>query len=428
MSSVVVVGSQWGDEGKGKIVDYLAEKADYIVRYSGGANAGHTVVTSQGEFKLQLLPSGILHEDKVSILGNGVVIDPASILVEIDNINKRGINTDNFKISDRAHVLLPYHKKLDELEEIAKGDNKIGTTKHGIGPCYMDKMARVGIRMCDLLDKEVFAQKLKTNIEAKNKVLTEVYHSEPCDYDEILKTYLGYAERLRSHVTDTSYMLALANEQNKKIMYEGAQATFLDIDHGTYPFVTSSNPTAGGVCAGAGVGPRTIGAVVGVVKAYSTRVGEGPFVTELHDETGSYLRETGYEYGTVTKRPRRCGWLDVVAIKYAARINGLDYLAITRLDILDGLDKIKICVGYKYNEEKIDYIPASLNILGKCTPIYEELDGWKISLSGIRKYEDLPENARKYVEKIKEVSGVPISMVSVGANREETIVLEKLFD
>ena len=429
MSSVIVLGAQWGDEGKGKIVDYLAQQADAVVRYSGGSNAGPTVVVNEIAYKLRLLPSGVLFKDKVNVLGNGVVINPGVVLQEIAGMKEKGIPCDNLVISDRAHVVLPYHQRLDELQEAALGDKKIGTTKGGIGPCYMDKVARVGIRMCDFMEPETFAAKLKVNLEAKNAIITKIYGGEPFDYDTILKEYLAYAEELRSHVTDTGVVMDELFAENKKVLFEGAQATFLDIDHGTYPYVTSSTPTAGNACVGSGIGPRFIDHCVGVVKAYTTRVGEGPFITELLDTDGpgTQIRNTGHEYGTVTGRPRRTGWLDAFMLKYSARVNSLDYLAITRLDILDKMPKIKMCVGYKIGDEQIKQMPASLNVLAKCEPIYEEFDGWMTDISGIRKYEELPLNARKYVERLSEVAGVELGIVSVGPNREQTIVLKELF-
>lgn len=427
MSSVVIIGSQWGDEGKGKIVDYLAEQADIVVRYSGGSNAGHTVVNEGQEYKLHLLPSGILHSEKLCIIANGVVLDPKLILEEIELINSQGIDTKNLRISDRAHVIMPYHQKLDALQEERKGDKKIGTTQRGIGPCYMDKMARTGIRVTDLLDKEIFAEKLKAALAEKNLLLKAVYNCDGYDFEKVYADYLDYADKLRPYVVDTGYLLVDAIDHNKKIMYEGAQATFLDIDHGTYPYVTSSNPIAGGVCTGAGVGPKSIGTVMGVVKAYSTRVGEGPFVTELLDEIGDHIRERGHEYGVTTGRPRRCGWLDAAVVKYAARLNSMDYMAITRLDILDELKTLKICTGYTFNGKKIDYMPASLKELAQCEPLYEEMPGWQTDISGIRKYADLPENARRYVERLSQISGVPLGIVSVGPGRTQTIILEKFF-
>jgi len=427
MSAVVVIGAQWGDEGKGKIVDYLAQKADVVVRYSGGSNAGHTVVVDDVAYKLRLLPSGILYKDKTCFLGNGVVINPRVVLAEIEDMQAKGIDTNHLKISDRAHVVFPYHEKLDELQEIALGKNKIGTTKGGIGPCYMDKAARTGIRMCDLIDPDTLAEKLQVQLAAKNTLFTKVYGAEPLAYEPMLKEYLGYADKLRPYVTDVSVALGDVFDAGKKVLFEGAQATFLDIDYGTYPYVTSSNPTAGNAATGAGVGPRNISHVIGVVKAYTTRVGEGPFVCELFDKDGNYLRETGHEYGTVTGRPRRCGWLDAFMVKYSARINSMDYLAITRLDILDKMDSIKMCVGYEIDGKPIANIPADLKILAKAKPVYEEFPGWKQDISGIKTYDALPAAARKYVERLSEVVGVKLGIVSVGPNRAQTIVLKELF-
>lgn len=428
MSAVVVLGAQWGDEGKGKIVDYLAQQADAVVRYSGGSNAGHTVVVNDVNYKLRLLPSGVLFPNKTNLLGNGVVINPGVVLAEIAGMKEKGIDCHNLVISDRAHVVLPYHQRLDELQEDALGSHKIGTTKGGIGPCYMDKVARVGIRICDLMEPETFAEKLKINLAAKNEIITKIYGAEPFDYDTVLKEYLDYAEQLRPYVVDTGVVMDELFAADKKVLFEGAQATFLDIDHGTYPYVTSSNPTAGNACTGSGIGPRFIDHVVGVVKAYATRVGEGPFITELLDTDGpgNQIRETGHEYGTVTGRPRRCGWLDAFMLRYSARLNSMDYLAITRLDILDHMPKIKMCVGYNMNGETLKRIPASLNVLAKVEPVYEEFDGWMTDISGIRNYADLPANAKKYLERLSEVAGVELGIISVGPNREQTIVLKDL--
>ena len=428
MSAVVVLGAQWGDEGKGKIVDYLAQQADAVVRYSGGSNAGHTVVVNDVNYKLRLLPSGVLFPNKTNVLGNGVVINPGVVLAEIAGMKEKGIDCHNLVISDRAHVVLPYHQRLDELQEDALGSHKIGTTKGGIGPCYMDKVARVGIRICDLMEPEIFAEKLKINLAAKNEIITKIYGAEPFDYDTVLKEYLDDAEQLRPYVVDTGVVMDELFAADKKVLFEGAQATFLDIDHGTYPYVTSSNPTAGNACTGSGIGPRFIDHVVGVVKAYATRVGEGPFITELLDTDGpgNQIRETGHEYGTVTGRPRRCGWLDAFMLRYSARLNSMDYLAITRLDILDHMPKIKMCVGYNMNGETLKRIPASLNVLAKVEPVYEEFDGWMTDISGIRNYADLPANAKKYLERLSEVAGVELGIISVGPNREQTIVLKDL--
>ncbi|MCD8175020.1 MAG: adenylosuccinate synthase [Phascolarctobacterium sp.] len=429
MSSVVVLGAQWGDEGKGKIVDYLAQKADAVVRYSGGSNAGHTVVANDVSYKLRLLPSGVLFEDKINVLGNGVVINPGVVLDEIEGMKAKGIPCKNLVISDRAHVVLPYHQRLDELQEAALGAKKIGTTKGGIGPCYMDKVARVGIRMCDLMELDTFAAKLEANLRAKNEIITKIYGGEPFEYIKILKEYLNYSERLRPYVEDTFVVMDELFRAKKKVLFEGAQATFLDIDHGTYPYVTSSNPTAGNAATGSGAGPRNIGHVIGVVKAYTTRVGEGPFVTELFDTDGPgmKIRERGHEYGTVTGRPRRCGWLDALMVHYSARLNSLSSLAITRLDILDKMPYLKMCVGYKLDGKLLKRIPASLKTLARVEPIYEEFDGWTEDTSGIRKYKDLPLAARRYLDRISQVAGVEIGIVSVGPNREQTIVLKDPF-
>ena len=414
MSSVVVIGAQWGDE-------------DAVVRYSGGSNAGHTVVVDDVAYKLRLLPSGVLYKDKINILGNGVVINPSVVLAEIAGMKEQGVDCSNLLISDRAHVVMPYHARLDELQEAALGEHKIGTTKGGIGPCYMDKVARTGIRICDLMEPDTFAEKLRVNLAAKNEIITKIYGAEPFDYDTVLKEYLAYAEELRPHVCDTGVVLGEVFEGGKNVLFEGAQATFLDIDHGTYPYVTSSNPTAANAATGSGVGPLCINHVVGVVKAYTTRVGEGPFVCEQLNADGDMLRERGHEYGTVTGRPRRCGWLDAFMLKYSARVNSLDCLAVTRLDILDELPVIKMCVGYKLNGEEIKQIPASLKVLGQVEPVYEEFEGWMTDISGIRKYEDLPENCKKYLKRMSEVAGVEIGIVSVGPDREQTMVLKKLF-
>ncbi len=428
MSSVVIIGAQWGDEGKGKIVDYLAQKADAVVRYSGGSNAGHTVVVDNVAYKLRLLPSGILYPGKTCILGNGVVINPGVVLKEIKDMREKGVDISRIVISDRAHVVLPYHQLLDELQEAALGKAKIGTTKGGIGPCYMDKVARTGIRICDLMEPDTFKAKLKINVAAKNELITKIYGGQPFDYDKILKEYLEYAEELRPYVADTGVVLDEIFASGKNVLFEGAQATFLDIDHGTYPYVTSSNPTAGNAATGSGVGPRFIDHVVGVVKAYTTRVGSGPFVTELLDQDGPghKIREAGHEYGTVTGRPRRCGWLDAFMLKYSARLNSLDYLAITRLDILDEMPKIKMCVGYTIDGVEIKQIPASLKTLGRVKPVFEEFNGWLTDITHCHSFEELPVNAKKYVQRISEVAGVPLGIISVGPNRNQTIVLKEI--
>lgn len=427
MASVVVLGTQWGDEGKGKIVDFLAEQADVVVRYQGGNNAGHTVVVGDQEYKLHLIPSGILYGNKTCVIGNGVVIDPAVLLKELAYLQARGIDTANLRLSNRAHVIMPYHRLLDEVEEEKRGNNKIGTTKRGIGPCYVDKDARQGIRIVDLMDPEEFSEKLAYNLEAKNHLLERVYDTEGFDFETVKNEYLGYAEQLRKYVADTSLIINDAIKAGKNVLFEGAQATLLDIDHGTYPYVTSSHPTAGGACIGAGVGPTSINKVIGVVKAYTTRVGEGPFPTELKNETGDHIRNRGHEFGTTTGRPRRCGWMDAAIIKYAAAVSGIHSFALTRLDILDGLEKLEICVGYKYKGEILREFPASLKVLAQCEPVYEEMDGWKEDTSKAKTYEALPENAKRYIERLSEISGVKFSIVSVGPKRDQTIFLDSLF-
>ncbi len=427
MATSMVIGTQWGDEGKGKIVDCLAERADVVVRSQGGNNAGHTVVVDDKAFALRLLPSGILYDNKTNIIGTGVVIDPKVLLGEIAGLEKEGKSAKTLKISDRAHLIMPYHIALDTAEEASKGDAKIGTTKNGIGPCYADKINRIGIRVCDLYDMDVFKEKLAYNVEFKNKILRNVYGAEGVNYDEILVDYINYAEALKPYVTDTNIALLKAVKADKKVLFEGAQATMLDLDHGTYPFVTSSHPIAGGASTGAGIGPNYLKNIFGVVKAYATRVGAGPFPTEQLNEIGENLRNLGHEFGTVTGRPRRTGWLDLMVVKYAAGLNSLDYLAITRLDILDSFKELKICVGYKLNGKDVEGFPADLKDLEACEPVYETLLGWETDISGIREYDKLPENARKYVERIAEVTGVPLGIVSIGPNRNQTIDLVKIF-
>ncbi|MGI1692117.1 adenylosuccinate synthase [Thermoanaerobacter uzonensis] len=423
MSTLVIVGTQWGDEGKGKITDYLAEKADVVVRYQGGNNAGHTVEKEGIQYKLHLIPSGILYSEKICIIGNGVVIDPASLIEEIDNLQKQGISVDNLKISDRAHIVFPYHIKQDELEEISKGKNDLGTTKRGIGPCYMDKSERIGIRVCDLLKPKVFEEKLRRNVEKKNKLFKELYGAEGFDFEEMYRKYLEYAEKIKPFVTDTTVLLYDLIKSGKKVLFEGAQGTLLDLDLGTYPYVTASHPIAGGVTVGAGIGPTMIDEVIGVVKAYTTRVGKGPFPTELFDENGEFLREKGHEYGTTTGRARRCGWLDAVILKYSVRVSGITHFALTKLDTLTGLKKIKICTGYKFNGRIITDFPASLEDLAQCEPVYEEFDGWEEDIQGAKTFDDLPYNAQKYIRRIEELMGIKAAIISVGPERNQTIVL-----
>lgn len=428
MKTVAVVGSQWGDEGKGKVIDFLATQADVVIRGQGGNNAGHTLVVDGKKFALRLIPSGILNPNTINVIGNGIVFDPKGFFEEIEMLESNGISTKNIKISDRAHIVFPYHKELDGLAEEARGDNKIGTTKKGIGPCYMDKTERSGIRVCDLMNKEVFAKKLKLQIEAKNKIVTGVYEKEAMfDFDEVYNEFMVYAEKMRPFVEDTTVIVYDAIKANKKVLFEGAQGTLLDLDLGTYPFVTSSHPISGGFAVGAGVGPNMIKDVVGIVKAYTTRVGEGPFVTELHDETGDRIRTQGHEFGTVTGRARRCGWFDAVIVKYAARVNGLTSISFMLLDVLTGFDKIKICTAYKMGDEIINNFPASLEDLAKCEPVYEELDGWNEDITKVENFDDLPENAKKYVARIEELIDVNIDLVSVGPNRTQTIIRKNIF-
>lgn len=420
MSTVVVVGTQWGDEGKGKITDFLAESADVVARYQGGNNAGHTILIDGKKYKLSLIPSGVFYEDKLCVIGNGMVINPEALLQEIAYIHENGFTTNNLKISDRAHVIMPYHMVLDALEEDRKGPNKIGTTRKGIGPAYMDKAARSGIRIADLMDAEEFEMKLRHLMAEKNHMIEQVYGAQPLDVEETLKKYLDYAEQIRPYVTDTSVVLNDAIDEDRKVLFEGAQGVMLDIDQGTYPFVTSSNPSAGGVCIGSGVGPSKIKQVIGVAKAYTTRVGDGPFPTELFDEVGDQIRETGHEYGTVTGRPRRVGWFDSVVVRHARRVSGLTGLSLNSLDVLTGLETVKICTGYNYRGEIITHYPASLKMLAECEAVYEELPGWSEDISGAKTLEDLPENTRNYVKRVSELTGIPIAIFSVGRNREQT--------
>lgn len=427
MATAMVIGAQWGDEGKGKIVDYLAAKADVVVRSQGGNNAGHTVVTGGKAYPLRLMPSGIMYPGTICIVGTGVVVDPKSFLEEMEKLEAQGINAKHLQISTRAQVVFPYHIRLDEAEEMRKGSRKLGTTKNGIGPCYADKINRIGIRMCDLMDKEVFAEKLKYNVEQKNMLLEKLYGMEGFDYEQMLIDYLGYAEKLRPYVKDTNYTVQTLVREGKNVLFEGAQASMLDCDNGTYPFVTSSHPTAGGACIGAGIGPHMMQNIFGVVKAYSTRVGEGPFPTEQVNEIGDRIRDIAHEFGTVTGRPRRVGWLDARAVRYAAALNSFDYLAITRLDILDELEEIKVCVGYEYEGKLVKEYPADLKFLSKVTPIYKTYKGWKEKISAIRDYDRLPALCKEYLADISKEIGVPIGIVSVGPSREETIVVKDVF-
>lgn len=429
MSSVVIVGSQWGDEGKGKITDFLSQDAEVIARYQGGDNAGHTIVFDGATYKLRLIPSGIFYSEKISVIGNGVVVNPKSLVTEIEYLKENGISTANLRVSDRAHVILPYHIVLDGLQEQAKKDNKIGTTNKGIGPCYMDKAARVGIRIADLLDKDTFAEKLKRNLDEKNRLFEKLYDytGEPLKFDDIFEEYYAYGQKFKEYVTDTSVVLNDALDAGKRVLFEGAQGNMLDIDHGTYPFVTSSNPVAGGVTIGNGVGPAKIDKVVGVCKAYTSRVGDGPFPTELFDEIGDRIREVGHEYGTVTKRPRRIGWFDSVVMRHSKRVSGLTNLCLNCLDVLTGLDEIKICTAYELNGEKIYHYPAGLKDLAACKPIYETLPGWSEDITQCKTLEDLPVNARNYIHRIQDLVGVKVSTFSVGPDRHQTNVLENIW-
>jgi adenylosuccinate synthase len=426
MPAIAVIGAQWGDEGKGKIVDLLAQKADVVVRYSGGDNAGHTVVNAYGEFKLHLVPSGVFSSRTTCIMGNGVVINPAVLIGEIDDLNKRGIDTSRLHISDRAHLVMPYHILFDGLEEKAKGEAAIGTTLKGIGPVYADKVARLGIRAGDILDKKAFLAQLTAVLKYKNVLLTKVYGQEPLSAEDIYKKYVGYADRLAKHICDTIPILYEAVQQNKVILLEGAQGSLLDPDFGTYPFVTSSSPLVGNACLGSGLSPAQLTGVIGVFKAYCSRVGAGPFPTELKNATGDLIRERGHEYGTTTGRARRCGWFDAVVSRFSTRINGFNGAAITRLDILDTLPSLKICTGYKLDGKLVEYVPSSIAALEKCQPVYEEFPGWQCPISDIRKYKDLPLAARQYLARIEQLIGCPIKLVSVGQHADQTIEVIKV--
>jgi adenylosuccinate synthase len=427
LAAVVLIGAQWGDEGKGKITDYLAQEADVVVRYQGGNNAGHTVVVEERTFKLHLIPSGILYPGTHCIIGNGVVIDPGVLIKELENLRQQGISSDNLSISDCAHLVMPYHQKLDEIQEDKRGAFKIGTTKRGVGPAYADKAARSGIRMADLLDKEIFAGLLARNLAEKNYLLTQVYDVEGFVFEEVLERYLSYAERLRPLVIDTSLAINQAINVGKRVLFEGAQGTLLDLDHGTYPYVTSSYPTAGGACIGAGVGPTKITSVLGVAKAYVTRVGEGPFPTELTGWEGEHIRQRGVEFGTTTGRPRRCGWQDGVILRYAVRVSGLDGLILTKLDVLDQMATLAICTGYRYRGGFLQEFPHSLQVLAQCEPVYEEMPGWQEDISAAREYKELPVKTRDYISRIEELARIPVKLLAVGPGRHQTIIKEPVF-
>ncbi len=421
--NLAVLGAQWGDEGKGKIVDLLAPRFDFVARYQGGHNAGHTVYVNGTKFVLRLIPSGILHSGITCVIGNGVVVDPVALFGEIDELVKHGIHVDGrLLVSDKAHLILPYHRDLDLLSEARRGERKIGTTSRGIGPAYEDKIARRGIRVGDLADAAGLAENVRDNVTARNRLVQD----STMDWKEVLDSLMKQGERLRPMTRDVSLLLSEAMRGGKSILFEGAQGTLLDIDHGTYPYVTSSNASIGGVCTGLGVGPRAINRVLGVVKAYTTRVGEGPLPTELSGEMGHRLRESGNEYGAVTGRPRRCGWYDAVAVRYGVRINGLDALALTKLDVLDGLDTIDVCTAYRCGGRTLTEMPSDLGQLVACEPVYESLPGWSTPTKGVRRFEDLPDNAARYVARLEEITGVPAAIVSTGSERNDTIIREKL--
>ena len=423
MSTTVVLGAQWGDEGKGKVTDFFASTADYVVRFQGGNNAGHTIVVGEDKVALSLTPSGVLYPSCTPVIGSGCVVDLGFLKQELEMLNKKNVITEKLVISPNAHLVMPYHKLLDELIEESLGENKIGTTKKGIGPCYADKIQRKGIRVQDLLDKNIFDQKVKNNIDETNLTLTKIYNQAPLVAEEIIEEFNDYVEMVSSHVADTSLLIANAIKNNKTILFEGAQGTLLDIDHGTYPFVTSSNTSSANAAIGSGVGPKNLDRIVGVTKAYISRVGSGPFLTEQENEIGDYLIEKGAEFGVVTGRRRRCGWLDLISLKYSVRINSLTELFITKLDVLSGLEELKLCVGYKNENEVTTDYPYDQNILNTAEPEYEILDGWTEDITSIKKFDDLPENAKKYINAVEDFIEVPITFISVGPERNQNIVI-----
>ena len=423
MSTTVVLGAQWGDEGKGKVTDFFASTADYVVRFQGGNNAGHTIVVGEDKIALSLTPSGVLYPSCTPVIGSGCVVDLGFLKQELEMLNKKNINTEKLVISPNAHLVMPYHKLLDELIEESLGENKIGTTKKGIGPCYADKIQRKGIRVQDLLDKNIFVEKVKNNIEETNLTLTKIYNQAPLVADKIIEEFNDYIEMVSSHVADTSLLIANAINDNKTILFEGAQGTLLDIDHGTYPFVTSSNTSSGNAATGSGIGPKNLDKIVGVTKAYISRVGSGPFLTEQENEIGDYLIEKGSEFGVVTGRRRRCGWLDLISLKYSVRVNSLTELFITKLDVLSGLEELKLCVGYENENEVINDYPYDQNILNTADPVYEILNGWTEDITSIKRFDDLPENAKKYINAIEEFIEIPITFISVGPERNQNIVI-----
>ena len=424
MTTTVVLGAQWGDEGKGKVTDFFASSADYVVRFQGGNNAGHTIVVDDEKLALSLTPSGVLYPECVPVIGSGCVVDLDFLKKELEMLNSKNVSTKKLAISANAHLILPYHKLLDELIEESLGKDKIGTTKKGIGPCYSDKIQRCGIRVQDLLDDEVFAQKINKNLEEKNQILTKIYGRDPLDPNEIINEFKSYKEIVTNHIKDTSLMISNAIRSNKNILFEGAQGTLLDIDHGTYPFVTSSNTSSGNAAIGSGVGPLNLNKIVGVTKAYISRVGSGPFITEQENEIGDYLIEKGAEFGVVTGRRRRCGWLDLISLKYSVRVNTLTELFITKLDVLSGLDEIKLCVGYKNGDEVIADYPYQQSILYNAQPVYETFEGWEEDITSIKNFEELPENAKKYINAIENFIEIPITFISVGPERNQNIVID----
>ncbi len=423
MSTTVVLGAQWGDEGKGKVTDFFASTADYVVRFQGGNNAGHTIVVGENKIALSLTPSGVLYPDCTPVIGSGCVVDIGFLKQELEMLNEKNINTDKLVISANAHVVMPYHKLLDELIEESLGENKIGTTKKGIGPCYADKIQRKGIRIQDLLDETNFEIKVRKNIEDVNLTLTKIYDHSPLIVDEIIDEFSTYKDIVTNHVADASLLIANAIKNKKSILFEGAQGTLLDIDHGTYPFVTSSNTSSGNAAIGSGVGPKNIDRIVGVTKAYISRVGSGPFLTEQKNEIGDFLIEKGAEFGVVTGRRRRCGWLDLISLKYSVRVNSLTELFITKLDVLSGLEELKLCVGYKDNDEVITDYPFNQNVLNTAEPVYETFDGWTDDISTVKSFEDLPNNAQSYIKAIEAFIEVPITFISVGPERTENIII-----
>ncbi|MGH2750485.1 MAG: adenylosuccinate synthase [Actinomycetota bacterium] len=421
MSGTALVGIQWGDEGKGKVTDLLAEHTDYVVRYQGGNNAGHTIVVEDQKYALHLVPTGILYEHCTPVIGPGVVIDPGVLLDELSALSQRGVDTSRLRLSGNAHVIMPYHLELDKVTERFLGRNRLGTTKRGIGPAYADKAARIGIRMQDLLEEKIFSTKLEVALKEKNLVLTRVFGRLPVDAREIRQRYIDFGERLRPYITDTVVLLQRALDAGENVLFEGAQATMLDLDHGTYPFVTSSNPIAGGACAGAGVGPRDIERIIGITKSYCTRVGSGPFPSEADPADAEVLVESGGEYGTTTGRKRRCGWFDAVAARYAARLNTLTELVVTKLDVLSSFESIKVCIAYHYEGERYEEFPPHQTIFNKCTPVYEEFQGWGGDITGARSLDDLPKEARSYLEAMEDFVNTPVSWASVGPARDEIV-------